>query len=478
MLRIFQVEEATHPILFLNEDPGAIPLAAGGGDCAHFRLQRFGSPEDVFAAHRDRRCNTILVGPSQARAGLNLFARLRREGDRVPFVFLCAPQLQDGHLQPSYPPVYLGEDYQTRDLIDALEKAVHQGERASRVLRKRERHGPTIWPSLGEWPVYDHSIYCMLMRDRARNDAYMKAIERLVEGKVVVDLGTGSELLWARRCKELGARTVYAVESMEDSSRRAQRNIDRHGLDIHLIAGDIRSVELPERADVCVSDLIGCIGSSEGVCALLSCAHERLLTPGCLMIPSTCVGYIAAVEMPRRLRSRPRIDPTAMAYLERIFELAKGLFDIRVGFSGFPRNHLLSHGVTFETLDFSRRPRLVENVEQQIRIHRGGNMAGFLVWHELWTANDVEPVNTLVESTWYPIFIPCFYPRRAVHEGDKIEISCSARVSSDGVHPDYFVEGRLVQGSEVHAFSVTSPHHSSAFKGTEFHKELFSDLRS
>lgn len=237
------MEDSAHSILFLDEDRDAAPLAANGGDHVHFRLQRLGTAEETFAVHRNRRCNTILVGRSRARAGLNLFEHLRREGDRVPFVFLCAPLPQDGQLQPSCPPVYLGEDYRTRDLIDTLEQAAHQGASASRVLRKRERHGPTIWPSVGEWPVYDRSIYRILACDRARNNAYTKAIERSVAGKVVVDLGTGSELLWARRCKELGARKVFAIESMDSSYRAAQRNIDRHGLDIHLVAGNIESVE-------------------------------------------------------------------------------------------------------------------------------------------------------------------------------------------------------------------------------------------
>src|SRR5581483_2265956 len=109
-------------------------------------------------------------------------------------------------------------------------------------------------------PVYSAHDHGVMIADRARVGAYRRALERTVKpGHVVVDLGTGTGLLAVFACR-LGARTVYAIEAEEiiDLARdiaAANGCADR----IAFIRGHSTGVQLPERADVVVSDVHGAL---------------------------------------------------------------------------------------------------------------------------------------------------------------------------------------------------------------------------
>src|SRR5262249_15487141 len=161
---------------------------------------------------------------------------------------------------------------------------------------------PELWPSVGEYFIYDELLYHAMTSDRVRTQAYRHAIEATVRGKTVVDIGSGADLVLARMCLEAGSKRVYAIEMLEQAVERARRLADElsTGERLVIIHGDSRAVELPEKVDVCVSELIGTIGSSEGVVDLLNDAR-RFLKPEGDMIPLRCVTRMAAVSLPDNL---------------------------------------------------------------------------------------------------------------------------------------------------------------------------------
>lgn len=61
--------------------------------------------------------------------------------------------------------------------------------------------------------------------------------------------------------------------------------------------GSASGVGLPERVDVCVSEVIGTIGSSEGAAAVFADARERFLRPGGASVPARCTTMAAAVTL-------------------------------------------------------------------------------------------------------------------------------------------------------------------------------------
>jgi predicted RNA methylase len=102
----------------------------------------------------------------------------------------------------------------------------------------------------------DHVFDCLI--DEERTDAFARAIAATVRpGDVVVDMGAGSGVL-AMLAARAGARKVYAVELDPSNIAtlgaifRANGFADR----IVPVQGDVRTVELPEKVDVIIGEMI------------------------------------------------------------------------------------------------------------------------------------------------------------------------------------------------------------------------------
>ena len=66
---------------------------------------------------------------------------------------------------------------------------------------------PELWPSIGEYGLYDELMYFAMTHDELRNRAYQVAMNRAVKGKTVVDIGTGGDaFLAASVCRGWGRR--------------------------------------------------------------------------------------------------------------------------------------------------------------------------------------------------------------------------------------------------------------------------------
>jgi protein arginine N-methyltransferase 1 len=138
-----------------------------------------------------------------------------------------------------------------------------------------------------------------MLSDTRRMDAYAAALDRTVRpGSVVVDIGTGTGImaLLAARC---GARRVYAIEPSE-VAEVARKTVDENGLSgvVTLVTGRSTDVELPERADVIVSDLRGLLPLYDGHLTAVIDARRRLLAPGGVLVPSRDAVLAALVEAP------------------------------------------------------------------------------------------------------------------------------------------------------------------------------------
>jgi precorrin-6B methylase 2 len=164
-----------------------------------------------------------------------------------------------------------------------------------------------LWPSMGEYPIYDTFLYDEMTADEVRNREYQRVIEACVRDKIVLEIGTGRDLLWATACARSGARKVYAVEVIEEAYRHASLLVRRLGLEdtVVLVHGNSMNVTLPEKAEVCVSEIIGNIGSSEGAECVIQDAKDRLLTKGAILIPQRCVTEMAALSLPEAFLSAP-----------------------------------------------------------------------------------------------------------------------------------------------------------------------------
>ena len=195
---------------------------------------------------------------------------------------------------------------------------------------------------LTEW--YPEWMYELMETDEVRNQPYRDAIQELVSGKVVLELGTGRKALWAVYCAKMGAKKVYAIEANKRAYQSSLDFVRSQGIEnIHLICGFSDKVQIPEQCDVLVHDLVGDIGSSEGMVPFVADARRRLLKPDAAHIPYRCVTCAVLAEDPKL-----SLAESALSYALRGFRRFDALSFVR--FFGFPHSAALSEPQAFEPL--------------------------------------------------------------------------------------------------------------------------------
>ncbi|URD84189.1 hypothetical protein MUK42_05692 [Musa troglodytarum] len=129
-----------------------------------------------------------------------------------------------------------------------------------------------------------------MLQDYVRTGTYYAAvIENRVDfhGRVVVDVGAGSGIL-SLFAAQAGAKHVYAVEASEmaEYARRLVAGNPSLGQRITVIKGKIEEVELPEKADILISEPMGTLLVNERMLETYVIARDRFLIPDGKMFPS------------------------------------------------------------------------------------------------------------------------------------------------------------------------------------------------
>ena len=127
--------------------------------------------------------------------------------------------------------------------------------------------------------------YLWMLNDPGRTPVFAEAIQRALAGRegemVVLDIGTGPEALLALIAARAGAKKVYAVEvqpAVAAAARQAVR--DAHDVPsgaVEIFEGFSTELELPERADLLIAEIVGNVASAEGIYSTMHDAQQRLL---------------------------------------------------------------------------------------------------------------------------------------------------------------------------------------------------------
>ena len=142
-------------------------------------------------------------------------------------------------------------------------------------------------------------VHVRMLNDKTRTLAFQKAIRaKVTPNDIVLDIGTGNGIL-AATAAMCGAKHVYAIERTE-FIEVARAVFKANGLEdkITLIKGDSRELELPEKASVLISEIIGNDAFDEGILGTFEDAKKRLLTPKAKLIPESIAIYLQTFEMP------------------------------------------------------------------------------------------------------------------------------------------------------------------------------------
>lgn len=167
--------------------------------------------------------------------------------------------------------------------------------------------------------------HARMLHDEARTADFMAAVAAAVRpGDVVLEIGTGSGVL-AVAAARAGARRVYAVEA-SDIADVAAEVFARNGVAdrVTLVPGWSRQIELPEPADLLVSEVIGNEPLEEEILETMLDARRRLLAPGGRLVPHT----LELVARPLRL---PEEEFRQRAFGQAAVDRWSGLYDIDFG---------------------------------------------------------------------------------------------------------------------------------------------------
>lgn len=273
-------------------------------------------------------------------------------------------------------------------------------------------------PNLYEFP----SVHAGMLFDRERVTKYREAIFQAVQpGDIVADIGTGTGLL-AFFSLQAGAHRVHAIERSA-AIRWARRLARDNGFADSIVFhdDDSRIVELGERVDVIVSELIGHMAFEEGMVESLVDARRRFLRRGGTVLPHK-VALQAALVSEQQIYgqcidcwdtihginySHLRDEAVNACYLTSFRDhdlLSQPAMFFSVAFDGGKRRHLFCGTRSFETC-------------------RSGTLTGLGLWFDAELVPGVRlSSGPWTDTHWQQCFVPIAEPLD-VEANERITVS-------------------------------------------------------
>ncbi len=321
-----------------------------------------------------------------------------------------------------------------------------------------------VTPLLGFPPAEMYSLrhYGAMIADAGRFNAYAKAIARAVRpGDTVADIGCGPGVFSLLACRA-GARRVFAIESeynLEFARELAAANgfTDR----IEFFQSDSRKTELPERANVIVSDLRGVLPLYDHVIPSLEDARQRLLTMDGIMIPQRDTLKASVIEAEeyyshlmspwRKLVTEVDLSPAAVPILNQFYS------------SSFKKDQLLTEAQDWGLLDYTVGAATRVTAELDFHAARQGTAHGVCLWFETKLFENIGYSSGPgpADSVHGQLFLP-WLEAVAVEKGQEIQLELHA----DLVGQDYIWrwETRIPAGADHAALHFQQ----STFQGANF----------
>ena len=269
-----------------------------------------------------------------------------------------------------------------------------------------------------------------MLADPVRGPAYLAAVRESVRpGMVVADIGAGPGVLGIYAAT-LGARRVFLVEP--DASVHAARALaTENGVAdrVEVLGAPSTDIELPERADVIVSDLRGVTPFHGRHLEAAADMRRRLLVPGGVCIPRRDRVYAALVEddaLHARSAGAWSGLSAVLAHESLDTLMANGWFRARTN-GGQP----LSEPAPFVTLDYDcPTPPLEANWD--VRATRDGIAHGLLLWFDTDLTDRIALSNapTAPPALYGQAFFP-FRPTFVLRQGDRLRVDLRAVLAGD-----------------------------------------------
>lgn len=261
--------------------------------------------------------------------------------------------------------------------------------------------------------------------DDARNQAYKRALNKLITpDTVVLDVGAGCGLL-SLFAAEAGARHVYAVEIEPFVAEKAKEVIALNGFSdrITVIDKDIRQVELgidiPVKCDLLVQDIIWPNPFSRGVHSLLDYCKIHLMKPGAHICPQSIKIRGAVSGTDQRIGLRDYNDHFGFNFAPMNL-LAPSR---RVYPRGSEAPELLSNPFTMFEFDL-RELDVLTDVEKRVQVvaNGSGEIKHILRWLELEFPDGTRLENGPTESSCRALNVSTLYNPKMIKDTERLEL--------------------------------------------------------
>jgi SAM-dependent methyltransferase len=266
-----------------------------------------------------------------------------------------------------------------------------------------------------------------LVRDEPRTRAYAEAIRATVKpGDVVVDLGCGTGVL-AMIARDAGARRVFAIEQSHLADIAALLAA-HNGREIEVLHGWSFDVELPERANVLITETLSNDGLNEGILRSVLDARRRLLTDDARIIPQRIVLTVVPVEI-AQLHSGA-IASWSDPVLQLDFSPLRGFASSFMYGIDVNRSHFLGEPAQVFDIDLAAMNSAALSVDVSFAAQRRGTLHGLAVWFAATLAEGIVITNAPPRgnSHWGQAFMP-IDPAIPIERGQSIRVTLSSHDS-------------------------------------------------
>jgi protein arginine N-methyltransferase 1 len=240
---------------------------------------------------------------------------------------------------------------------------------------------------------YNLAGYGKMIMDRIRTNAYKRALTGAIKpGDVVVDLGAGTGFFTLHACR-LGAKLVHAIEP-NPIIQVAREIVQANGFADRVAFHQAMSfdVELPQPADVVVTDPRGVLPLMERAIPTIIDARRRLLKPGGVLIPQRDTIWAALVEA-NEIYNTDYEDPWRRSNdgfnLEPARQRSVNTFDRH----HLKRGQLLSVPVPWATLDYRILETASVDGTVKFEVLRPRLAAGFILWFDSELTDGIDLSN-------------------------------------------------------------------------------------
>lgn len=241
-----------------------------------------------------------------------------------------------------------------------------------------------VWFPLSEDILsWDYDFHELMLQDKLRMVAYEKAIKEVVKpGMTVVDIGTGTGIL-AKWALDAGAKKVYGIEVNKDRIPLAVKRMKNAGYsDRFQLFNDLSyKVELPEKVDVILSEILGNLADNEDMTPILNDARKRFLKRGGKILPRFIETFLVPVssEMAYSQIKNKKCKGVNKKYnLQDLLSKLeiKNQFDIYYDVV-LPKGSYLGKPKIFQKFGFNGKDRAIYKTKTKFKIIKSGLFTGF-----------------------------------------------------------------------------------------------------